>query len=236
MALHGNIERLPGLWCKATLAPLGEHLSFNLNGCSLVSAQQHARPCRDNKRYTRQKVSAAFVPPEDDVYASFTDEHSWPRHVWLVCPHTAASRRRLFTGAVFTYPALDFHQGKSVAALSRFSKEAPIESSSWLVFVLSVFAVVSSGVDTCEVAQCRFDDGCWRPLPTQWTRPSSDVGQGVAYPGRSGAVGSARTRGQGKGKGDARDQSRCGRGSKVFQSRRTSATVDRQNNWECAAS
>ena len=22
----------------------------------------------------------------------------------------------------------------------------------------------SNGVDTCEVAQCRFDDGCWRPL------------------------------------------------------------------------
>ena len=32
------------------------------------------------------------------------------------------------------------------------------------VFVLSVFAVVSNGVDTCEVAQCRFDDGCCRPL------------------------------------------------------------------------
>ena len=33
----------------------------------------------------------------------------------------------------------------------------------WLkaqVFVLSVFATVSNGVDTCEVAQCRFDDGC----------------------------------------------------------------------------
>ena len=29
---------------------------------------------------------------------------------------------------------------------------------------LSVFAMVSNGVDTCEVAQCRFDDGCWRPL------------------------------------------------------------------------
>ena len=29
---------------------------------------------------------------------------------------------------------------------------------------LSVFAMVSNGVDTCEVAQCRFDVGCWRPL------------------------------------------------------------------------
>ena len=24
--------------------------------------------------------------------------------------------------------------------------------------------MVSNGVDTCDVAQCRFDDGCWRPL------------------------------------------------------------------------
>ena len=31
------------------------------------------------------------------------------------------------------------------------------------MFVLSVFAMVSNGVDRCEVAQCRFDDGCWRP-------------------------------------------------------------------------
>ena len=32
------------------------------------------------------------------------------------------------------------------------------------VFVLSVFVMVSNGVDTCEVAQYRFDDGCWRLL------------------------------------------------------------------------
>ena len=32
------------------------------------------------------------------------------------------------------------------------------------MFVLSVSAIVSNGVDTCEVAQCRFNDGCWRPL------------------------------------------------------------------------
>ena len=25
------------------------------------------------------------------------------------------------------------------------------------------FAMVANCVDTCEVAQCRFDDGCWRP-------------------------------------------------------------------------
>ena len=31
-------------------------------------------------------------------------------------------------------------------------------------FVLSVFAMVSNGADTCEVARCRFDDDCWRPL------------------------------------------------------------------------
>ena len=30
--------------------------------------------------------------------------------------------------------------------------------------LLTVFAMVSNGADTCEVAQCRFDDGCWRPL------------------------------------------------------------------------
>ena len=112
---------LPALWCKAPLANLGEHLSFNLNDRSLVSAQQHARPCRENKRDTHQM----WTPPsEDDFDASCTDEHSKPRHVWLVCPHTAASRRRQFLGAVLTCPALEFHQGKCVASLSGSSREA----------------------------------------------------------------------------------------------------------------
>ena len=72
MVLHGNVE---------PQAPLGERLSFNLNDCSLVSAQQHARPCRENKRDTRQMFTGTLVPSEDDFYASFTDEHSRPRHV-----------------------------------------------------------------------------------------------------------------------------------------------------------
>ena len=38
---------LPALWCKVSFAPLGERLSFNLNDCSLISVQQHARPCRE---------------------------------------------------------------------------------------------------------------------------------------------------------------------------------------------
>ena len=118
---HGTPwQRRPllALWCKAPLAPLGERLSFNLNDCSLVSEQQHARPCRDNKRGKRQMLTAALVPSEDGLDASFR-----LRHVWLVCPHTAVSRRRRFTGAVFIRPALDFHQGKSVAALSGSSGE-----------------------------------------------------------------------------------------------------------------
>ena len=32
------------------------------------------------------------------------------RRSGFVCPHTAVTRRRRFTGAVFTRPALDFHQ------------------------------------------------------------------------------------------------------------------------------
>ena len=98
-------------------------MSFNLNDCSLVSAEHHARPCRDNKRGTRQMVTAALVPSEDDFDASFTDEHSKPPHVWLVCPHTLRRRRR-FTGAMFSRPSLDFHQGKSVAG-SRDPAEKP---------------------------------------------------------------------------------------------------------------
>ena len=109
---------LPALWCKAARAPLGERLSFNLNDCSLVSAQQHARPCRDNKRDSRQMLTAALVPSEDGLDASFR-----LRHVWLVCPHTAVSRRRRFTGAVFIRFALDFDQGGSFAALSGSSGE-----------------------------------------------------------------------------------------------------------------
>ena len=107
-------SNITALWCKVPLAPR-ENMSFNLNDCSLVSAQQHARPCRD-KRDRRQMVT-------DDLDESFTDEHSKPRHVWLVCVHTAASRRQRFTGAVSTRPALDFHQSKSVVALSGSSGE-----------------------------------------------------------------------------------------------------------------
>ena len=66
----------------------------------------------------RQMVTAAFVPSEDDVSASLR-----LRHVLLVCRHTAVTRRRRFTGAVFTRPALDFHLGKSVAALSGSSRD-----------------------------------------------------------------------------------------------------------------
>ena len=36
-------------------------------------------------------------------------------------------------------------------------------------------AMVSNGVDTCEVARCRFDNGCWRPLC-----PCSHSGRGRA--------------------------------------------------------
>ena len=70
------------------------------------------------------------------------------------------------------------------------------------VFVLSVFAMVSNGIDTCELAQCRFDDGLWRPLC-----PYS-VGQGVAYPGCSGdgAVGSAKNGGARHEAGDSRGE------------------------------
>ena len=67
---------------------------------------------------TRQMMTAALVPSEDDVSDSLK-----LRHVLLVCPHTAVTRRRQFTGAVFTRPTLDFHQGKSVAALSRSSRD-----------------------------------------------------------------------------------------------------------------
>ena len=66
----------------------------------------------------RQMVTAALVPFVDDVDASFR-----LRHVWLGCPHTAVTRRRRFTGAVFTRHALDVHQGRSVAALSGSSRE-----------------------------------------------------------------------------------------------------------------
>ena len=82
----------------------------------------------------RQMETAALVPSEDDVVASFR-----LRHVWLVCPHAAVSRRRRFTGAVFTRPALHFHQGTSVAALSGSSRETcqpPATSSTpcaWLL-------------------------------------------------------------------------------------------------------
>ena len=66
-----------------------------------------------NQRDSRQMLTAALVLSEDDFDTSFK-----LRHVWLVCPHAALSRHRRFTGAVFTGPALDFHPGKSVAALS----------------------------------------------------------------------------------------------------------------------
>ena len=99
---------------RSPLAPLGEHMSFNMNDCSSVSAQQHAV----TTSVRRQMATAALVPSEDDVNASFR-----LRHVWRVCPHTAVTRRRRFTGTVFTRPALDFHHGKSVAALSGSSRE-----------------------------------------------------------------------------------------------------------------
>ena len=58
------------------------------------------RPCRDNKRDSRQMLTAALVPSRDGLDASFR-----LRRVWLVCPHTAVTRRRRFTGAVFTRAA-----------------------------------------------------------------------------------------------------------------------------------
>ena len=54
------------------------------------------------------------------------------------------------------------------------------------VFAVSVFAMVSNGVDTCEVAQCRFHDGRWRPLCLYGhSGRSSDVGKGAAKASQS---------------------------------------------------
>ena len=68
---HSMATSTTALRCKVPLAPLKERLSFNLNDCRLVSAQQHARPCRDNKRDTRQMLTASLVPSEDGLDASF---------------------------------------------------------------------------------------------------------------------------------------------------------------------
>ena len=61
------------------LTPLREHLPFNLNDCSLVSAQQHASPRRENKRDTRQMLTTALIPSGDDFLASFTECGSFVR-------------------------------------------------------------------------------------------------------------------------------------------------------------
>ena len=68
-------------------------MSFNLNDGSLVSAQQHARPRRDNKRDSREMLTAALVPSEDGLDASF--------RLRRLSSYGCDSRRR-FTDAVFT--------------------------------------------------------------------------------------------------------------------------------------